>query len=540
MAATPANSLTRISSGLQDERLVAPKGNPTVAQFVKVLRSTSRWAAQWRRVNFDGTASLGKRVSVTVPRIAELVNGAMLVVMMPDIYTPQAAAAAASGGAFLGPQYTWTNSLGHALIQSVELEIGGAIVDTMDGRLLEVLDELYEPIDTLPAKNRMIGRAASGFGPTTWSGSTEEPNLTVYVPLPFWFSRPGRMSHALPLGALYAERVRIHVNLRPVEQLYYTDTRMDTRTVGFRPTVDVAGAMPALQGGRFWIRDNTVTTLAYSINADMPATGLQARILDGYTMPASLDVTDAYMLFEYVSVEEPEAIALRSAELTYFVEQHRAIDATPSLSAREVRILLPQTNPTKELLWVAQRGDVATYNAWFLFTRDLGVRNSTTNVQTPPYLTPSPCLTPWWPDAVLQPLPENDWRILPAFRAAESEPIVGARVYYNSYERAEDTTGSMFRSVLPTLKATKAAAHNRYVYFWPFGEGEVGRVGGVEGVFEPRGAANWDKLQRKEMYLTMAQGRNCGTPPDLNVYVWSTSWNVLKVFGGRAGLLFTN
>ena len=549
MAATQANSLTRISSGLQDQRLVAPKGNPDVAQFVKVLRSTSRWAAQWRRVDFDGAVGFGKRVSLTVPPIAELVNGVMLVVQMPDIYAAQAAAQAAAtaeGTAFLGPQYTWTNSLGHALIDTVELEIGGAIVDTLDGRLLEALDELYEPVDTLRAKNRMIARAASGFGPTTWTGSAGAP-VTVYVPIPFWFSRPGRMSHALPISALYAERVRIHVNLRPVEQLYYTDARMDPRTVGFRPSVDVSGAMPAIQGGRFWVAEPTAPGMVYTINANMLAAGVNGRLLAGYTMPQTLAVDDAYMMLEYVSVEEPEAVALRSAELTYFVEQHTAVQVVASQRTREVRIPLPLTNPTKEIIWLAQRPDVATYNAWFLFTRDLGHRSTTTppvNVPDayigPTQVAPSPCLIPWWPDAVLQPLAENDWRILPAFRRADSEPVLGALVFYNSYERVEDTTGSLFRSVLPSLKATKAAVHDRYVYFWPFGEGDALRRGGLEGVYEPRGAANWDKLPRKEMFLTMANGRDCGTPPDLNIYVWSTGWNVLKVFGGRAGLLFTN
>jgi Major capsid protein N-terminus len=550
MAATQANSLTRISSGLQDQRLVAPKGNPDVAQFVKVMRSTSRWAAQWRRVDFDGAVGFGKRVSLTIPRIAELVNGVMLVVQMPDIYTAQAAAraaAAAAGLTFLGPEYTWTNSLGHALIDTVELEIGGAIVDTLDGRLLEVLDELYEPVDTLRAKNSMIARAASGFGPTTWTGAAGAP-VTVYVPIPFWFSRPGRMSHALPIAAMYAERVRIHVNLRPVEQLYYTDARMDPRTVGFRPTVDVAGAMPAIQGGRFWVQDPAAPGTVYTINADMPpVAGVKGRLLDGYTMPQTLTVDDAYMLLEYVSVEEPEAVALRTAELTYFVEQHVAVQTVASQGTREVRIPLPLTNPTKEILWVSQRPDVATYNAWFLFTRELGHRPTTIGAPNVPdaYVQPggtgpSPCLVPWWPDAVLQPLEVNDWRILPAFRSANSEPVSGALVFYNSYERVEDSTGSLFRSVLPSLKATKAAVHDRYIYFWPFGEGDTQRKGGVEGMYEPRGAANWDKLPRKEMFLTMAYGRDCRTLPDMNIYVWTTAWNVLKVFGGRAGLLFTN
>jgi hypothetical protein len=537
MAASISNSLIRVSSGLQYEDLLIPKGNPHIDQFVKVLRKTTRWAAQWRRVDFDGQFGFGKRVSLTVPRIAELLNGVTLVVQMPDIATAQQAAqaaAAAAGTPFLGPHYGWTNALGHALINTVELEIGGAIVETMDGRLLEVLDELYEPLDTLKAKNTMIKRAPSGFGPTTWVGTPTDP-VTVHVPIPFWFSRPGRYSHALPIDAINAEKIRIHVNFRTVEQLYYTDARYDGRTVGFRVGEDISGAMPELTGGRFWVQNPSSTGRVYFMSATMPFTGLSGEILAGYTMPSRLDMEDAYMMLEYVSVEEPEAIALRTAELTYFVEQHNAILSQATQNTTEVRIPLPLSNPTKEILWVLQRPEAETYNAWFLFSRDLGpyIYERPNGLNAADF---NPCRVPWWPDADLTPTASTDWRILPAFRKADSEPIAGAAVFYNSYERFEIKGAALFRTLLPTKVATKVAVHDRYVYMWPFGYGYgVDR----EDVYRPAGAANWDKIPRKEMYLSMAAGRGCSQHPNMNVYVWTTNWNVLKVFGGRAGLLFS-
>lgn len=537
MAASISNSLIRISSGLQYEDLLVAKGNPHIDQFVKVLRKTTRWAAQWRRVDFDGQFGFGKRVSLTVPRIAELVNGVTLVVQMPDIATAQAAAQAAAGGLwpqgrFLGPAYGWTNSLGHALINTIELEIGGAIVERLDGRLLEVLDELYEPLDTLKAKNTMMKRAPTGFGPTTWVGTPTSP-VTVHVPIPFWFSRPGRYSHALPIDAISAEKVRIHVTFRTVEQLYYTDARYDGRTVGFRGGQDVSGAMPELAGGRFWVQNPTAGRV-YFMSAAMPFAGLSGEILEGYTMPARLEMEDAYMMLEYVSVEEPEAVALRSAELTYFVEQHNAVQSQASQNTTEVRVELPLTNPTKEILWVLQRPEAEAYNAWFLFTRDLGpyIYQRPNGLNADAF---NPCRIPWWPDADLTPTVANDWRVLPAFRDADSEPIRGAAVFYNSYERFEIEGPALFRTLLPTKAATKVAVHNRYVYMWPFGYGQD-----REDIYQPAGAANWDKIPRKEMYISMAAGRACTQHPNMNVYVWTTNWNVLKVFGGRAGMLFSN
>jgi hypothetical protein len=148
----------------------------------------------------------------------------------------------------------------------------------------------------------------------------------------------------------------------------------------------------------------------------------------------------------------------------------------------------------------------------------------------------NPCTIPWWPNAELTPTAANDWRVLPAFRDANSEPIVGAAVFYNSYERFELEGPALFRSLLPTQKAEKAAVHNRYVYMWSFGNQSTNR----EDIFRPTGAANWDKIPRKEMYISLAPGPACTQHPNLNIYVWTTNYNVLKVFGGRAGLLFSN
>ena len=176
MAATPANSLTLVSTGLADARLMSSKGNPDIHQFIHVVNKTTRWAAQWNKVDFDGTPEFGQRVSVTVPMIGELINGVMVVVEMPDIYTAQLLAIQVANGNtaiqtidrnnlgnFLGPLFGWTNSLGHAMIQQVELEIGGQIVETFDGRLLEILDELNETTESAIAKNFMIKRTANGY-----------------------------------------------------------------------------------------------------------------------------------------------------------------------------------------------------------------------------------------------------------------------------------------------------------------------------------------------------------------------------------------
>jgi hypothetical protein len=535
MAATPATSLTLVSSGLADARQRAALGNPDVNQFFTVLRKTTRWAAQWNRVEFDGDVNFGNRVSLTLPRIGELVSALNIVVTLPDIYASQLAAIRAAGGtslddvgAFLGPVYGWTNSLGHALIQQIELEIGGTIVETLDSRALEILDELYESVESAVTKNAMIKRAPDGFNARTWL--TAEP-LTVYVPIPFWFSRRGGAAYALPLDALGADIVRIHVTFRPIEQLYYTEARVNAATVGYRAGIDPPpGGMWGLTGGRFWASNSAVSTRVYDMTTATPAGGVTGELIAGVTMPSRFSPVDAYALIEYVSLEDYEAQLFRTGELTYHVPQHVAVPVTATQGQREIRVPLPYSNPVREIYWVAQRPEAEVYNAWFLFTRDLGP------VVPPqaPASAQSPCAVPWWPDATLLPSTSQGWQITPAFQTSASEPIEGAILLYNSFDRFVHMGGSFFRGVVPATAFTKSSPIDRYIYAYAFGRR------GAFGDYAPRGAANWDKIPRKELFILMSPSRNGMAPPPMNIYVYVVQWNVFKVYGGRGGMLFTN
>jgi hypothetical protein len=516
MAATVANSLTLISSGLADTRL-QHIGNPSIDQFVKVFRRTTRWASFWDRIDFDGSPEFGQRVTCTLPVKGELITGFQIVVRMPDIYTMQQQAKQVPG--FLGPNFGWTNSLGHALIQQIELDIGGVIVETLNSQQLEILDELYETVESSYAKNAMIRRTPSGFSPLTYQRDT-----TVYVPIPFWFSRPNQYSKALPIEALQTDRVRIHITFRPISQLFYTDARVDVRTVGYRPGIDNPGGMWAIEGSRFWYENTSLTTNVYSMNANMvqfkrgvmvPTPG---GIIPNITMPQRLSMVDGYALVEYISLEEFEALTFRSAELTYQVEQHLAIPVEQTLETKEQRLSVAFANPTKEIMWILQNPLAETFNAWFLFTRDL--------YTTPPYKQPlNPCLVPWWPDVVL-PSAETQWILKPAFQTAYSEAFESASLLYSSYERFQHD-GAFFRSVVPSLFYAKSALYDRYIYAYSFGQKATDNI--------PRGAANWDKIAKKELYITLKTGS-----PNLNLYVYVTIWNIFKVYGGRGSMLFTN
>jgi hypothetical protein len=286
---SPATLLSVVCFGLQDTRLLTPRGQPDIKNYVKVLKKTTRWAAQWIRVDFDGQPNFGKRNSCTIPRKAELLSQITLVTTMPDIATPQinAQKACSPDKPFIGPKFGWTNSLGHSLINLLEFDIGGVNVDTMDGRFLEVYDELYESGPTIRAKNRLINRVPNGFNQSSLGQDPVNPT-TNYVNLPFWFSR-GNYENALPIDALSADQIQVHITLRPASELYYTNARADPRNPGYEPPCPANGKMVSMKNAIFTdlIKMHpSVYTLLIPLRSKLKA--YQVKLFQGLLCPAPI------------------------------------------------------------------------------------------------------------------------------------------------------------------------------------------------------------------------------------------------------------
>jgi hypothetical protein len=524
---SPATLLSVVCYGVQDSRLITPRGQPNINHYVKVFKKTTRWAAQWIRVDFDGTPDLGKRNTCTIPRKGELLSQITLVVTMPDIATVQQnAKKACPPGSFIGPNFGWTNSLGHALISLAEFDIGGVNVDRFDGRYMEIYDELYESNQSVRAKNRMIHRVANGFNASSIGSEPGNPTI-CYVPIPFWFSK-NEYENALPIDALSADLIQVNITLRPVNELYYSDARYDSRNPFSQASVmqDTCSDTATMANSKFYRANPDGNITLYKIDPTQGITGISGEVIPGYQMAGNFNLQDAYLLCEYISLEEYEATLFRSNMLEYRVEQHYIVPAHETQSGQNVRIQLPYSNPVKEIHWVCQNSDVKKYNSWFLFTREMY------SAETYPEEW---WKIPWWPDAVLT----SSDASLPAFRNAYSEPIEGVELTYNNIKRfSHQSSPSIFRSLLPIIHYRKAPLFNRYIYTFPFALAPGANDDKSLGAFyNPRGFSNFDKLPKKELHITMKRDSS-GNFPNLTIYTYVTTWNVFRVFGGRGVMLF--
>ena len=90
----------------------------------------------------------------------------------------------------------WTNGIGHALIKTIDVKIGGSTIDKHYGEWLDIWDELIIDQDHRVSYDKMVGNFNSSSGLKHNNTTTNR----FYVPMQFWFCRnPGL---ALPIIAL--------------------------------------------------------------------------------------------------------------------------------------------------------------------------------------------------------------------------------------------------------------------------------------------------------------------------------------------------
>jgi hypothetical protein len=517
-------SLVRLlHSGPQDERLLPKKGPRDVKAYERVLVRAGRMTTQWSRLDFQQQPQFGQQAVCRLLKKGELISRLYVVVTLPDIFSAQAAAALASPG-FVGPRFGWTNSIGHALIQSVTLDIGGTKVETLDSRLLEIHDEFDTPLEKLVNKDSMIGRIQDNFQETSL-GNTPVP-LKLYISIPLWFCR-GDLASSLPIDAIHVDEVRLSIQFRPLTGCYYTNSRAPVASV--IPTVEGSALWPIL-GSKFYTTTPTGNSVippgTLYTTAKEPVVGPVYQI-PGITMPTVLSLGDTYLLAEYIYLDKPEAVRFRLGDIQIPVPQHYRIDPYDTRGFPQVNIPLEIPNPTRHLFFMAQNYGALAYNAHFLATKDLA--SPITNPAVG--LSKDETFVPWWPDCeglnarYAAPL-------IPGFSRRGSEPLTSIELLYEGkYVRTSTENTALYRSILPSLEERKSPWINRYMYCIPFG---------VQSAFfppsVPMGEANMNRIANKELRLGIAG--NGVSAQRCWIYIYAETYNILRIFGGRAGMLF--
>jgi ribosome modulation factor len=190
-----------VAYGAQDVYLT---GNPQITLFKVVYRRTTNFSVECIELPVD-TAKPGQRQTVQILRNGDLATRTYLRVTLPEL-------APTNGTAYNG-NVAWIKRLGHAIMRSVEIQIGGSPIDKHWAVWLDIWYELTHTEEQIRGYNHMIGDVdeLTRLQPSVAGG------YHMHIPFQFWFCR--NYGLALPLIALQYHDVRLYIDFEPLERL---------------------------------------------------------------------------------------------------------------------------------------------------------------------------------------------------------------------------------------------------------------------------------------------------------------------------------
>jgi len=264
--------LQLVAYGAQDAYL---SGNPQITFWRGLFKRHTNFAMEPFRVNMTGQATWGTKHSAILTRYADLVSSGYIEILTETANTI----------------YNNDRRAGFNLIDYVEIDIGGQVIDRQYGEFMYLWSTLAYPVD---ARSKMDVMGAPSSQSTCTNGREARTGMT-YVPLFFFFCRnPGA---ALPLIALQYHEVKINIMWNSTDQIFRSETNGSVISSG-------------------------------------PG---QANLLIDYI---------------YLDVEERRRMAQESHE--YLIEQTQFNEDKGMTSAQQ-RIDLTFNHPVKELIWVTQQ-----------------------------------------------------------------------------------------------------------------------------------------------------------------------------------------
>ena len=193
-----------VAYGAQDIYLT---GNPQITFFKVVYRRHTNFSMESIQQTWNGQETSDGRCTATISRNGDLVS--RLFIEM----------SASSTSNHVNPGTSWINT--------VELEIGGQMIDRHSGRFMEAFYELTEP-NPGGLTSHLGVKDSNGQGTTFQNmsgagGTSSKGDLShMFIPLNFWFCRnPGL---ALPLIALQYHEVKVVLDQK-YAQVFTAGTR---------------------------------------------------------------------------------------------------------------------------------------------------------------------------------------------------------------------------------------------------------------------------------------------------------------------------
>lgn len=284
--------LQLLAYGAQDMYL---SNDPQITFFKVVYRRHTDFSIQTFERTINDKPNFGQKSVVKIYRLGDLMTKMYLRLVISK-FTPND-----------NSKCAWVRRLGHAILQEVEINIGGTIVDRQYGTWLDIWYELAREGKHERGYAAMIGDVPS----MTEFNNKQKPQYVLYIPLKFWFNRnPGL---AIPLIALQYHEIFINFRLEEKTKLIIRDQNFN--------------------------------------NYD------------------AINILDAGILVDYIYLDMVERKKFAAVGHEYLIEQVQyAGDENVEVNVK--RMKLDFNYPTKEIIWAMKNGKYTSGRPFLCYTNE--------------------------------------------------------------------------------------------------------------------------------------------------------------------------
>lgn len=179
---------------------------PQITFFKSVYKKYSNFAIETIPQYSKSNPDFGKKLTIDISKNADLLHKLQIYVELPSL--PKSNHSSLPSNI---KKIKWANNIGHVLIDYIDLEIGGLVIDRLYGDFLNIWYELTNKSEIKNGFNKLIGNVHEL---TNYTNGKNKYKLNI--PFNFWFSQDYGL--ALPLISLTHHDIKIHVQFNNLHE----------------------------------------------------------------------------------------------------------------------------------------------------------------------------------------------------------------------------------------------------------------------------------------------------------------------------------
>lgn len=489
--------LMQISAyGSQD---IALTGNPQISFFKGVYYRYTNFSIETMENLFSTEPGFGRRCEVKINKTGDLLSKMYLSTTLPALNNN--GLTNNEGNNTTTPRFEylgWVNKIGHALIKSAELRIGGEVIDKHYSEWLEIWSSLTRAGGKEEAYHELIGEYSGGPGSnyntpahtaaednplgtiqaTIGAGTTNVENSglgksarssglvskNLLIPLHFWFCRD--YGSSLPMIALNHQEVKLTIEFRALDEL---------------------------------VKSHNDNVNLNDVNGELPR------------------LTNTSLLVDYIYLDTEERKVFAEKKHEYLIDQlqYDGGGETMNLNGNLFETNLGFSQPVKELFWTITNEDYLVKN------KVTGNRLLDTDSS----------------EFLIDPN-NNDGTNRDHF--ARMNEFTSAVLKVNGVNRFTPRNALYFRNLQPLNHHTsvpmflsnvkKNVKRSKGIYCYSFSLRPEEN--------QPSGSLNFSCLDNSSLHLTFPARQV--NHPQMRLKVFALNYNVLKINSGMCGLAYSN